>query len=94
MIEKYDYSASDFEFDDDGALIHIKGSRSQVEKVVMTAIPFLTDGCPGENGEPGCTRPFGSYRPSEEFRDFPFLPDASDLVEIGKELALDALLDS
>lgn len=94
MIEKYDYSASAFEFDDDGALIHIKGSRSQVEKVVMTAIPFLTDGCPGENGEPGCTRPFGSYRPSEEFRDFPFLPDASDLVDIRKELALDALLNS
>lgn len=93
LIEKYDYSASSFVFDELGALVHIKGSSQQVEEVVTTAIPFLTDGCPGENGEPGCTRPFGSYRPSEEFRDFPFLPDGTDLKGIRNELRLGELLE-
>ena len=47
-----------------------------------TATAFMTDGCPGGKGEPGCTRPFGSYRPGEPFRDYPFAPEASDLEEI------------
>ncbi len=43
-------------------------------------MPFMTDGCPGENGEPGCTRPYGSYRPSEPYRDFPFQPETDDMA--------------
>lgn len=92
LIEKYDYVRSAFDFDDSGALVHLEGPAEVVEEVVASATPFMTDGCPGENGEPGCTRPFGSYRPSEEFRDFPFLPDGTDLVGIRKELALQNLL--
>ena len=52
---------------------------------------FLTDGCPGEKGEPGCTRPYGSYRPTEPFFDYPFLPEADDLAEIRSQLELDSL---
>jgi biotin synthase len=48
----------------------------------------MTNGCPGEEGEPGCTRPYGSYRPSEPFRDFPFEPEADDLGQIRADLAL------
>ena len=48
----------------------------------------MTNGCPGEKGQPGCTRPYGSYRPTEPFRDFPFLPTADDLGEIRDQLAL------
>lgn len=92
LIEKYDYSQSAFSFDDEGNLAHMKGAPSQVNAVVETAIPFMTDGCPGENGEPGCTRPFGSYKPTEEFRDFPFLPDGTDLIGIRNELGLETLL--
>jgi biotin synthase len=49
----------------------------------------MTNGCPGGNGEPGCTRPYGSYRPAEPFRDYPFVPAASDLEEIRQQLSLD-----
>ena len=93
LIEKYDYVQSAFDFDEEGNLIHLGGSVEAVQEVVSTAVPFMTDGCPGENGEPGCTRPFGSYRPTEEFRDFPFLPDELDLVGIRRELNLENLLD-
>ena len=51
----------------------------------------MTNGCPGAGGEPGCTRPYGSYRPSEPIRDFPFLPDADDLAGIRSDLALEEL---
>jgi biotin synthase-related radical SAM superfamily protein len=52
----------------------------------------MTNGCPGEQGEPGCTRPYGSYRPSEPHRDFPFRPASDDLVQIRKEMALEDIL--
>jgi biotin synthase len=52
----------------------------------------MTDGCPSENGEPGCSRPYGSYRPSEPYRDFPFQPEADDLAQIRAELALEELI--
>ena len=32
---------------------------------------------PGAGRRPGCTRPYGSYRPAEPFRDYPFHPGAS-----------------
>ena len=56
--------------------------------VVDDGEAFMTDGCPGEKGEPGCTRPYGSYRPSEPIRDYPFQPNADDLIDIRSELAL------
>jgi biotin synthase len=53
---------------------------------------FMTDGCPGGKGRPGCTRPFGSYRPTDPFRDYPFAPEASDLAEIRQSLGLGDLV--
>jgi lipoyl synthase len=54
----------------------------------------MTDGCPGSKGEPGCTRPYGSYRPSEPTRDYPFLPDDDDMSDISAQLDLGALRSS
>ncbi len=92
LIEKYHYRQSAFDFDESGNLIHMEASSAAIDEVVDTAIPFMTDGCPGENGEPGCTRPFGSYKPSEAFRDCPFLHDGFDLAGIRQELNLETLL--
>ena len=49
----------------------------------------MTDGCPDRQGEMACNRPYGSYRPGEEFRDYPFLPQTSDLEVIRGEMKLD-----
>lgn len=59
-----------------------------VEKAIGTGIPFMTNGCPGSDGEPGCTRPFGSYSPVEPIRDYPWLPTESDLTQIRDEMRL------
>ncbi|HSL25974.1 MAG TPA: radical SAM protein [Acidimicrobiia bacterium] len=81
-----------FDFDGDGNLVQLRGDREQqVATAVASGIPFMTNGCPGPQGEPGCTRPYGSYRPSEPTRDYPFVPSADDLVEIQSQLALDEL---
>ncbi|TNC25826.1 radical SAM protein [Amycolatopsis alkalitolerans] len=92
LIETEGYGLADFRFGEDGNLLHIGGGERLLESVVDTGVPFVTNGCPGENGEPGCTRPYGSYRPSEPFRDYPFVPTADDLAEIRQQLRLDEVL--
>lgn len=52
----------------------------------------MTNGCPDRHGELACNRPFGSYRPGEEFRDYPFKPTPADLALVRQELQLDGLL--
>jgi len=92
LIETEGYGLDQFDFGADGGLAHVRASRAAVEAVVDQGIAFVTNGCPGENGEPGCTRPYGSYRPAEPFRDYPFVPGPGDLAEIRQQLRLDEVL--
>lgn len=91
LIEEHDLPRERIVFDDAGAIVKLKVPRPQVERVIDQGVAFMTNGCPGESGEPGCTRPYGSYRPSEPYRDYPFLPNALDLVEIRRQLRLEEL---
>jgi len=92
LIEEEGFARSRFEFDSEGNMTRIRGMDSVdedlVEKAIGTGIPFMTNGCPGPEGEPGCTRPFGSYSPSEPMRDYPWLPTESDLTQIRDEMRL------
>lgn len=92
LIESEGADADSFVFDDEGNLAELHAPRLEVEAAVASGVPFMTGGCPGAEGEPGCTRPYGSYRPSEPFRDYPFPPAAGDLREIGSQLAVDDIL--
>jgi lipoyl synthase len=91
LIETDGFAAEQFDFDADDNLTVLDGDAEVVERSVESGIPFMTNGCPGAGGEPGCTRPYGSYRPSEPFRDFPFLPVGADLAGIRSDLALHEL---
>lgn len=62
-----------------------------INNVVESGRPFITGGCEGKNGDMGCNRPFGSYRPGESFRDFPFHPETEDIVRIKKESRLEEI---
>lgn len=88
LIESEGLGWDELAFDDDGALARLRGRPALVDQAIESGVPFMTNGCPGEKGEPGCTRPYGSYRPSEPFRDFPFEPNPSDLDQIQADLAL------
>jgi biotin synthase len=35
-----------------------------------------------------CNRPYGSYRPSEEYRDYPFVPNEDDVTIIREQMRL------
>lgn len=91
LIETEGFGWQDFELDDEGAMLTVRGAVPTVRGAVDSGVPFMTNGCPGEGGEPGCTRPYGSYRPSEAFRDFPFMPTPEDLAQIRADLALDGV---
>ena len=97
LVEAEGFGFENFSFDDDGNLAGlggIGGHDEVIDAVVASGIPFMTDGCPGSKGEPGCTRPYGSYRPSEPTRDYPFLPDETDMSDISAQLDLGALRSS
>jgi biotin synthase len=79
-------------FDSDGRLVGIEAREEDLEGLVAGGRPFMTDGCPDQSGQVVCTRPFGSYRPGESFRDFPFRPTESDLKRVRRELKLDRLV--
>jgi len=92
LIEDEGFARDQFEFDSAGNMTRIIGLEAAgddvVERAVSGGIPFMTNGCPGPEGEPGCTRPYGSYRPSEPVRDYPFLPGPDDLITIRGEMKL------
>ena len=88
LVEESGYGMNDFTFDDDGNLVDMGSDTTTVAEAIDAGIPFMTNGCPGEQGQPGCTRPYGSYRPTESFRDYPFPPTGDDLREIRNQLAL------
>jgi biotin synthase-related radical SAM superfamily protein len=92
LIEAEGYGAERFEFDAAGTLIRLRADRAAVAAVAGRGVAFMTNGCPGGSGQPGCTRPYGSYRPSEPFRDYPFPPTAGDMRDIGAQLHLESLV--
>ncbi len=92
LIEAEGYGAERFEFDQAGTLVRLRADRAAVAAVAGQGVAFMTNGCPGGDGQPGCTRPYGSYRPSEPFRDYPFPPAAGDLRDIGAQLRLESLV--
>ena len=94
LIEQKDLPRRAIQFDADGSLVKLDVPGIRIDHFLLSpegGIPFMTDGCPGENGEPGCTRPYGSYRPAEPYRDFPFLPETEDMRAIRQELRLEEL---
>ena len=46
----------------------------------------MTGGCPDKHGKVACNRPYSNSRPSEEIRNFPFIPEKSDIELIKKGL--------
>lgn len=92
LVETEGFGTEHFRFHEDGTLAAIVAEPGLVERAVSGGLPFVTNGCPGPDGRLGCTRPYGSYRPSEPFRDYPFVPTPADLEEIRAQLALAEIL--
>jgi lipoyl synthase len=92
LLEERGLDPSAFRFDDAGALQRIHAPRALIDSVLDDGHAFMTNGCPSSGGEPGCTRPMGSWRPTEDPRDFPWRPMNAEVREIAKTLDLDGLI--
>jgi biotin synthase len=77
------------DYDPQGRMYRIGADPEAIDRAIESGLPFLTGGCPGEGGELSCTRPFGSYRPGQPFRDFPFTPTQRDIARVRRELHLE-----
>lgn len=58
----------------------------EIEDIVSEGSAFITSGCPGEDGQVACNRPFGNERPSQPIRNYPFPPDVADIALIRLQL--------
>jgi biotin synthase len=79
-------------FDDKGRIARLDVDGEDLEAVILSGLPFMTDGCPGRDGSLACNRPFGSYRPGQAFRDYPFPPTRADIRRIVGQLRLGEVL--
>ncbi|MDZ7363506.1 MAG: radical SAM protein [candidate division KSB1 bacterium] len=89
LIENYDLPPDAIEFDAPGNIARLDAPDIVVDAAIDTGLPFMTNGCPDRDGVMACNRPYGSYRPGEEYRDYPFVPNTDDLVVIRKQMKLD-----
>ncbi|MHB8657610.1 MAG: radical SAM protein [Solirubrobacteraceae bacterium] len=92
LLEERGLDPDAFRYDDDGALAAIHAPRGLIDEVIADGHAFMTNGCPSSGGEPGCTRPMGSWRPTEDPRDFPWRPDGAESQEIRAVLGLEQLI--
>lgn len=91
LIEERDLPREALAFDDAGELVRVDAPGLLVDVAVNPGMPFMTDGCPDRHGVMACNRPYGSYRPGEEFRDYPFQPNADDVLVIRQQIRLEEI---
>jgi biotin synthase len=89
LIEEQDLPREAIGFDPAGGIARLDDPRGTASVATDSGRPFTTDGCPNRAGEVACNRPYGSYRPGEEFRDYPFQPDGADVATIRAEMKLE-----
>ncbi len=87
LIEQKGLARDAIAFDAGGTIAHIDSPDAAA--ALETGVPFMTNGCPDRAGKLACNRPYGSYRPGEAFRDYPFVPSADDVATIRGETRLD-----
>ena len=68
LIENQELSREALSFDEEGNISRLDAPETMVDVAVNTGLPFMTNGCPDRAGEVACNRPYGSYRPGEEYR--------------------------
>lgn len=73
-------------FDDQGRVTDFGVSPEVYEQALASGRPFMTSGCPGASGEVACNRPYGNEKPGDDLRNFPFVPDASDMELIRRQI--------
>ena len=94
LLETDQVTLDQVSFNEKGAIIKARIERVIVDRAIDSGLPFMTNGCPDQaTGLTSCTRPFGSYRPGEPFRDYPFIPTDEDRKQIRRQLRLSTWIE-
>jgi biotin synthase-related radical SAM superfamily protein len=76
LINEKGSDVGTIKFDADGNII---GFDYDIEPVINNGFAFMTSGCPGKNKDmTACNRPLANERPSETFRNYPYIPDEEE----------------
>lgn len=66
---------------------NISGFDYDTEELVKEGFAFMTSGCPGSNKNiAACNRPLANERPSETFRNYPYIPDENERELIRRQI--------
>jgi len=86
LIDEGMAEAGAFTYSGDHRIVGFGVSPEELERVISCGEPFRTSGCPGEDGEVACNRPFANETPGHDIRNYPFAPSAEDIRKIRNEL--------
>ncbi len=86
LIDEDIATFEDFIFDQEEGLKDFGISEDSLMDIIDTAFPFMTSGCPSEDGEVACNRPYGNELPGPEIRNYPFRLEREDIERVKMEL--------
>ena len=85
LINEKQTGIDKIKFDTNGKIISID---YDINEIIEEGFAFTTSGCPGTSeGISACNRPLANERPSEPFRNYPYLPDSHEKEIIRKQVA-------
>lgn len=86
LIDEGICRVDDFSFDSNGKLTRYGMPEDMLSSVIQKGTPFMTSGCPGNDGNVACNRPYANCLPGSEIRNYPFQPEKEDIQQIKEEL--------
>lgn len=76
----------DFTFDSADRISSSGLPEDELNRIINPGKPFETSGCPGEDGEVVCNRPYANDLPGPDIRNYPFHPTEKDIARIKEQL--------
>lgn len=86
LINELGLNIHHFRFNKAGQVVDFGLEPEVLDRIIESGRPFMTSGCPDEQGETACNRPYGNGRPSEKIRNFAFPPAKDDIIDIREQL--------
>ena len=84
LINEKSLEIDKIKFDEDGCILRFD---YDLNEVIAEGLAFMTSGCPGENKNiSACNRPLANERPSETFRNYPYIPSWEEKEIISSQL--------
>ncbi|MBN1297128.1 radical SAM protein [bacterium] len=82
---------TDCVFDSSGTLRAFSKPGLNLDRLIESGRPFETSGCPGNDGEVACNRPFANSEPGPDVRNLPYRATNDDIDRIRMSLGADFL---